>query len=123
MRATARHRQRRSLSGHELLDEMRRTDPPVMCQFISDNGFNLTVGIDDAFGCMQYSANEGLPPYLMAVSRQQRESEFVEMEFVVGGTQTPIDGQYRLPFGIIRDVVIEFAQSGLRSAIVDWQEF
>ena len=49
-----------------LLDELRTMRPPFMCQFVGENGFNLTVGIDHDFGCVQYSANDGSPPYLMA---------------------------------------------------------
>jgi hypothetical protein len=45
------------------------------------------------------------------------------MEFAVGGAATPIDGQYRLPFGILQDVVTTFVATGERSSVVKWEEF
>jgi hypothetical protein len=107
----------------ELLDALREARPPVMCQFVGDNGFNLTIGIDDDFGCIQHSRNDGLPPYLMAIDPAWRASGSGDMEFVVGGTLTPIEGKYRVPFGMLRDVVLEFMASGDRSETVGWQEF
>ena len=106
-----------------LLDDLRTTRPPIMCQFVGDNGFNLTIGIDNGFGCIQYSRNDGLPPYIMATDSTPGVSNSTDMEFVVGGTLTPIEGKYRVRFDLVRDVLLEFAQSGERSEAVNWQEF
>src|SRR5690349_1857407 len=61
-----------------LLDELRGMSTPFMCQFIGDNGHNLTVGIGGDFGCVQYASNDGTPPYLMAygTSQDHRDMEF-----------------------------------------------
>ena len=104
-----------------LLDELRGVQPPFMCQFIGDNGFNLTVGINRDFGCVQHSANEGMPPYLMAVATSGPPDQG-DMEFVVGDTATPIDGRYRLPFDTLTEIVAEFVTSGERSSEVSWEE-
>jgi hypothetical protein len=104
-----------------LLDKLRGIQPPFMCQFVGDNGFNLTVGIDREFGCVQHSANDGMPPYLMAVSTNAG-SDDRELEFVVGGTATPIDGRYRLRFHTVTEVVAEFVTSGQKSSKVVWEE-
>ena len=106
-----------------LLDELRQIRPPAMYRFIGDNGFNLTVGIDRDFGCVEYAPGDGSPPYLMAMEKTQAETGQQEMSFVVGGTATPIDGRYRLPFNVVRDIVLEFVVSGKQSAIVEWEEF
>ena len=58
-----------------LLAELQKIQPPFMCQFVGDNGFNLTVGIDHDCGCVQHSPNDGTAtlsdghPALVASSR------------------------------------------------------
>jgi hypothetical protein len=103
-----------------LLMELRLIQPAFMCQFLGDNGYNLTVGIDRSFGCIQHSANDGAPPYLMAVGLSPHDHQ---MEFAVGGTATPIDGRYRLPFDTLHNVVATFVATGSRSNCVKWEEF
>jgi Immunity protein Imm1 len=102
-----------------LLDELRTVRPPFMCQFVGDNGYNLTIGIDEDIGCVQHSANDGSPPYLMAVDPTGHHQR---MEFVVGDTATPIDGRYRLPIRTVRELVATFITSGGRSNCVEWEE-
>ena len=102
-----------------LLSELRIKRPPFMCQFVGENGYNLTVGVDHDFGSVQHSANDGMPPYLMATGPSADEHE---MEFAVGGTATPIDGRYRLSFGIVQEVVATFVATGRRSDSVKWEE-
>lgn len=103
-----------------LLDELRLVRPPIMCQLIGENGYNLTIGVGPDFGCVQHAANDGLPPYLMASGPW---ADDLQMTFVVGGTATPIDGRYRLPFAILQDVAATFVASGARSSAVKWEEF
>jgi hypothetical protein len=104
-----------------LLEELRRVRPPYACQFVSDGGAELIVGIGDDFGCVQYSATEGMPPYLMAVVTDASTDD-AEMEILAGGTPSPIDGRYRLPFATLAEVVAEFATSGSKSDKVTWEE-
>ena len=104
-----------------LINQLRDVHPPLMCQFVNDIGFNLTVGVGRDFGCAQYSSNDGMPPFLMAESRNDN-SDRSAMEFVVGGTATPIDGRYRLSISEMVEVVIEFVTTGVRSSKVAWQE-
>jgi len=106
-----------------LLDDLRHVAPPFMCQFVGDNEFNLTVGIDRDFGCVQHSANDGSPPYLMATVSSKAASDRREMTFLVGDTVTPIDVRYRLPFDIILQIVADFVTSGTRTENVTWEEF
>jgi hypothetical protein len=108
-------------SVRALLNELRSTQPAFMCQFSGDNGFNLMVGIDRNAACVQHSANDGMPPYLMALSDNENTDER-EMEFLVGGTATPIDGRYRVTFEMLAEIVSEFVASGERNNNVSWEE-
>lgn len=105
-----------------LLEALRTVEPPVMVQFIGDNGYNLIVGIAHDSGCVQHAANDGQPPYLMAVSTGDAQDRR-EMEFLVGDTPTPIDGRYRIGFGELCDIVGEFVATGERSVGASWEEF
>jgi hypothetical protein len=104
-----------------LLDELRKIEPPFMCQLVGDNGFNLIVGIDRDFGCVQHGANDGMPPFMMAVSRNPAAHP-PEMDFLVGGTATPIAGRYLVPFDTVTEIVAEFVNSGEKSNVVSWEE-
>ena len=106
-----------------LLDELRHSRPPFMCELVGDNGFTLTVGIGGESACIQHARSDGTPPYLMAVDPKPLGSTGEEKEFLVGGTATPIDGRYCLPFAKVKEVVAEFLASGSRSAAVNWEEF
>ncbi len=112
-----------SQSVTNLLEELRERRPPFMCQFIGNNGFNLTVGIDHDFGCIQHSSSDGIPPCLMAIESKSNRPDGCEMEFLVAGTPTPIDSRYRLSFNTVKTVVAEFVASGIQSSCVVWEEF
>jgi hypothetical protein len=105
-----------------LLNELRQTRQPFMCEFTADNGFNLTVGIAGEFGCVQHSSNDGMPPYLMAIVTTTARPGQADIEFLVGNTTTPIDGRYRLPFGTVAEIVADFVTTGGRHNQVSWEE-
>jgi hypothetical protein len=102
-----------------LFDELCKRRAPFMCQFTGDNGFNLIVGIGGDYGCAQYSSNDGMPPFLMAVDIQGSPADR-DMEFLVGGTPTPIDRKYRVPIEQVREAVAEFVTTGRKGAGVRW---
>ncbi len=104
-----------------LFDDLRKIEPPFMCQFTGDNGFNLMIGVARDFGCAQHSSNDGVPPFLMAVSKGDLSGRS-EMEFLVGDTPTPIDGRYQVAFDDLREVAAEFVATGKRSNRVSWEE-
>ena len=106
-----------------LLDELRCSRPPFMCELIGANGFTLTVGLGGDIGFVQHAPSDGTPPYLMAISSTEVEPDAGDMEFLVGGTTTPIDRRYRLSFDEIKAIVVEFVVSGNRSSKVKWEEF
>jgi hypothetical protein len=104
-----------------LLQELRGIEPPFVCQFTGANGFNLTIGVAHDFGCVQHCSNDGLPPYLMAVSNVGG-SGLDDIEFLCGGTPTPIDGRYRIGFEELCETVAQFVDTGERGARVAWEE-
>lgn len=104
-----------------LLQVLRTIEPPFMCQFTGDNGFNLIIGVTHDSGCVQHSSNNGLPPFLMAVCSSGPANRG-DMEFLVGDTPTPIDGRYRIGIDDLCEVVAEFVATGKRSARVFWEE-
>lgn len=103
-----------------LFAELRAIRPPFMCEFAGDRGYTLTVGIAGDYGCIQHASNDGSPPYLMAVDMAAMGRA---IEYVVGGTATPIDARYRVSSAAIEQVVAEFIATGERSAVVRWEEF
>jgi hypothetical protein len=105
-----------------LLDDLHSSRPPFMCELIGDNGFMLTVGIASEDGCVQYSPSDGNPPYYMAVGSPQLQANMGDVEFTVGGTATPIDRRYCLPFDRVKQIASYFTQTGDRSPDVPWEE-
>jgi hypothetical protein len=94
-----------------------------MLELIGENGFTLTVGVSNDFGCVQHGSSDGLPPYLMAVELSGRRRMVEEIEFLVADTPTPIHGQYCIPIATVNEIVREFAATGKRSSTVSWEEF
>jgi len=107
----------------DLLDKLRCSRPPFMCELIGDNGFTQTVGLGDDIGCVQHAPSDGTPPYWMAVGSIDVESNAGDMEFVVGGTVTPIACRYALPIQSLKQIVAYFMETGERSPAVAWEEF
>jgi hypothetical protein len=63
------------------------------CGSYNDAQSNLFDPTGRDFGCVQQSNEDGMPPYLMAVSRTSVAAPH-EISFAVGGTMTPIDRRY-----------------------------
>jgi hypothetical protein len=93
---------------------------PFMFELRGENGFMLTVGVAADCGTVQYSPSEGLPPYLMARGDETDESEF--MEFLAGGTPTPIPKRFCLPLDRVQKIMQDFFTHGEKSDAVEWEE-
>ncbi|MGJ5135616.1 Imm1 family immunity protein [Bradyrhizobium oligotrophicum] len=104
----------------ELFDQLQGR-APFFCEFIGENGYTVLVGIDGNGGCVQYSRTDGRPPYLMAVSAAPAQSDgFVE--FLIGGTSTPVPSRYYLPSDAVRQIATYFQKTGERSPEFSWEE-
>jgi hypothetical protein len=105
------------LSG--VLDEARKR-PPFIAEFSSAGDFELTVGIGGDFGGVQFSRMDGRPPYLMAVSPRPPMRRGV-VEFMCGGTPTPIGSSNILRFDELKEILVHFMRTGERSSAVAWR--
>ena len=102
------------------IDELR-SRPPFFCELIGSNNYKLMVGIGGDTGCVQYSASDGTPPYLMAVDRNVSSDEEY-MEFLASGTLTPVNRRYCLPLDVVKTLVASFVKGGGMSSLIDWEE-
>jgi hypothetical protein len=102
-----------------LLDRLRNRDP-FFVEFVGENGYKLTIGIGN-MGCVQYSREDGDPPYLMAVDPATERSS-IEREFLAGNTPSPVPDHYLLPFERVKEIAAYFQQTGERSPTVSWED-
>ena len=102
-----------------LLEQMRSASP-VIAEFCGPGDFDIQIGIGGKFGCVQYSRMDDNPPYLMAVSHHPPMKRGY-IEFLCGGTPTPIGARNILTFDEMKDVVLDFLRTGDRSDKVSWR--
>ena len=101
-----------------LLDRKRAT-APFIAHFSGSSDFRIEIGIGGDFGCVQCSRMDDKPPYLMAVShRPPMKRGYIE--FLCGGTPTPIGTRNILTFDEMKSVVLDFLETGGRSDKVSW---
>jgi hypothetical protein len=103
----------------ELLDHARHA-PPFVAEFCGAVDFHIIVGIGGDFGRVQFSRMDGMPPYLMAVSPRPPVKRGV-IEFMCGGTPTPIGSSNILRFDELKAVLMHFMRTGERSDTVTWR--
>ena len=104
----------------QIFDDLRNR-APFFTELVGENGHNLLVGTGGATGCVQYSRNDGRPPYLMALGPDV-ESPEEYLEFLTGNTPTPVPRRYALPFKLVKEIAVHFRQTGARSPVVSWEE-
>ena len=93
---------------------------PFMFMLNGENGFMLTIGFANDCASVQYSASDGSPPYLMAVTNEFDDGEFVE--FLAGNTPTPIPRRFCLPTEQVLGIASAFVERGARPNAVVWEE-
>lgn len=106
----------------QLLDRFA-SRAPFVCELVGENGYDLLVGIG-ARGFAQYSRTDGSPPYLVAVAPSEagREESADEIEFVMGGTATPIPIHNCMPFHHVREIGRHFLETGHVHPGFTWEE-
>ena len=93
---------------------------PFCFLLTGENGFTLTVSWSSQVGSVQFSSCRGEPPYLMAIiPAAAGKAKFVE--FLSGGTPTPIEDRFCLPLDQIRKIVLDFLVYGTRPDSVEWE--
>jgi hypothetical protein len=103
----------------QVLASLRRMRPSF-CEFSGENGFKLTVGVGSK-SCVQYSPADGSPPYLLALA-PNAESARGYIEFLAGGTLTPVLNRYCLPFASVRKIAGYFLKTGGAHSAFAWEE-
>ena len=101
--------------------ESARARTPFFAELVGENGYSLLLGIG-ALGCAQYSPSDGEAPFLMAVD-PTATTTFEEgvLEFLAGGTLTPVAMRYALSFERIKEIAIHFLTDGTTSKSVTWE--
>ena len=111
-------------SVSEVLPLLDEQPPCRRCPFsfhlIDERGRWLTVGIEAEFGFVQYEEDEG-GPYFLALDPETARVSTTNMEFMVGGTPTPIEGRYRVAVGKLKTIVKDWVTTGERSRQVAWE--
>jgi hypothetical protein len=103
----------------QILRSMRNRSP-FICELVGENGYFLYVGIGKV-GFVHYLALDGRPPHLIALSPKS-EPEHSEIEFMMGGTPTPISTRYCLPFDDVLQIAGYFRETGRTYPGVSWEE-
>jgi hypothetical protein len=111
-----------SQRGHlrELLNQLQDRSP-FFCELLGQNGQKILLGIGGPKGCVQHSNIDGSPPYLMAVS-ENPEHQGEHVDFLIGGTSTPVPSRYCIPFKTVNEIATYFQMTGGRSPMVAWEE-
>jgi hypothetical protein len=104
----------------QILEDLRSREPFV-CELVGDNGYCLHVGVGE-YGNVQHSRLDGDPPYLMAVNRSSEGEVDEYIEFLLGGTGTPISKRYCMPFDSVLEIVGYFFETGRIHPAFAWDE-
>jgi len=98
-----------------------RCREPFIFELCGSTGFRLLIGLANEQAAVQFGATDGEPPYMMAIG-ENRTSQHGFIEFLVGGTLTPIPRRFVLSIEMATVIAIEFVSSGRKSSLVNWEE-
>jgi Immunity protein Imm1 len=104
-----------------ILRQLRHRDPFV-AELVGENGNTLSVGISTTCGSAQFSSTDGAPPYWVALAHGRHDLSTEGMEFLIGGTPTPILKRHCLAIEAVNQIVDHFLTTGDRSPAVSWEE-
>jgi hypothetical protein len=89
---------------------------PFVFELCCEEGYRLTNGCGSILACVQYSAADGLPPYMFAVADTPYTAE--PKCFFAGGQPTEIPARFCIPIQHMERIVEEFIATGQRSPSV-----
>jgi len=93
---------------------------PFVCELVGDNGFYLAIGVGPV-GFVEYSRYDGSPPHLMAVS-PVNAVEDNDKEFLAGGTPTPVEARFCMPFDDVVKIAVYFLENSAACPFFSWEE-
>ena len=94
---------------------------PFFCEFRSENGYKLLVGVREKLICLQHSSATGDPPYMVAVTSKQHDP-YEYVVFFIGNEATDVSSRHCLPFEESKPIISYFLETGDRSPDVRWEE-
>ena len=110
-------------SGDSLISFMQTLTNrrPFFCDIIGDNEYKILVGLGEPWSCVQYSRADGDLPYLMALHNKDGD-DGDDLEFLIGGTATPVPYRFRLSKSELEEIVQYFVETGEYAPNVSWEE-
>jgi hypothetical protein len=110
------------LSSAEAIEVLRSLQgrEPFICSLQTDSG-TLLVGVGRELGCVQLTPADGGPPYFMATTSSMGDADEY-IEFLSGGTPSPIRRRYCLPWPLIERIVTHFLDQGIVPTDVQLEE-
>jgi hypothetical protein len=91
---------------------------PFACELEGESGACLVLGVGEV-GTAQYSREEG-GPYFLAVTNSMVIAD-TEVEFLAGGTPTPFDARFCLPFDDVIRIAVHFMDTGEACPSFSWE--
>lgn len=97
-----------------------RSRQPSFCS-LESRSWTLLIGVAEEMGCVQLSAPDRQPPYLMAFNSSNVNADGY-VEFMSGGTPTPISVRYCIPWELVEEIVKELLTHDRQPAGIVWEE-
>lgn len=104
----------------ELLEALHNREP-FFLELVGENGYKLLLGVGSDIGCAQYRAIDGRPPYLMSVANE-KDDDGEYAEFLIADTATPVPRRFCVPSAVLKQIAVDFLETGAPSLTVRWQE-
>jgi hypothetical protein len=94
-----------------------QTRPPFIVLLEGEDGCDMTVGVGPTFGFVQWADRDALAQ--VAVS--PRVVAEADIEFVAGGTSTPVPRRYLMPISSVESIAAHFLATGRPDHAVAWE--
>ena len=104
-----------------LLSSLHNRDP-FFFELVRDDGTTLLVGYAGDCGCAQFSATDGSPPYWLAREPDRGEACEGNVEYLIGGTPTPVPNSNTLTRSMLVGAIEYFVSEGGRLPALLWDE-
>lgn len=105
-----------------ILNNLSNQEAQVVIAEFSNMGV-FTIGIGMPYGFVKYSQGDE-PPYLVALADKNtlKSNPNDEVEFITGGTPTPIEKAYCLALEQVVEIMTHYFQNKELPQFVKWQE-